>query len=267
MTIKKVLKIKDFSNFNFLGFYTLYIKEIKRFLNVGAQTLIAPAVTTLLFYGIFSIALGRNAYQINSYSFSEFLAPGLICMAILQNSFANTSSSILISKVQGNIVDILMPPISESELTFAFALGGITRGLMVGLVVAFTIYFFVPFKIHSLFYVIFFSIASALFLSLLGIFCGVWSLKFDHMAGITNFIITPLTFLSGTFYSINRLPEFWQLFAKFNPFFYMIDGLRYGFLGINDANLNVGIMMLVLGNIFFIFLCKYMFRKGYRLKS
>ncbi len=265
--MKKKKYVKDFSGFNWIGFFTLYSKEIKRFLNVGTQTLIAPAVTTLLFYGIFSIALGRNSLKINTLNFSEFLAPGLVCMAILQNAFANTSSSILISKVQGNIVDILMPPLSASELTFAFALGGITRGLIVGLVVAFTIYFFVPIKIYSIVYILYFSFSSALFLSLLGIFCGVWSQKFDHMAALTNFVITPLTFLSGTFYSINRLPEFWQQFALFNPFFYMIDGLRYGFLGINDGNLTVGIISLFIGNIVSIYFCMLMFKKGYRLKS
>jgi ABC-2 type transport system permease protein len=264
---KKEIYIKDYSGFNWIGFFTLYNKEIKRFLNVGTQTLIAPAVTTLLFYMIFTIALGRGSIKINSYDFSEFLAPGLICMAILQNAFANTSSSILISKVQGNIVDILMPPLSETELTCAFALGGITRGLVVGVIVAITIYLLVPLKIHSLFCILYFSISSALFLSLLGIFCGVWSQKFDHMAALTNFVITPLTFLSGTFYSISKLPETWQFIAYFNPFFYMIDGFRYGFLGVNDGNIVVGIVFLFIGNMTSIFICMKIFKKGYRLKN
>ena len=264
---KKRSYIKDYSGFNWIGFYTLYLKETKRFLNVGTQTLLAPAITTLLFYGIFSIALGRNDLKVNSINFTEFLAPGLICMAILQNSFANTSSSILISKVQGNIVDILMPPLSYAELTLAFALGGITRGLLVGIIVGLTIYFFVPMKLHSINFIIFYSFSSALFLSLLGVFCGVWSQKFDHMAAITNFIITPLTFLSGTFYSISKLPDTWQYLAIFNPFFYMIDGFRYGFLGINDGSLNIGIIFLLMGNISSILLCMYMFKNGYRLRN
>ena len=264
---KKEIYIKDYSGFNWTGFFTLYNKEIKRFLNVGTQTLIAPAVTTLLFYMIFTIALGRGTIQINSYDFSEFLAPGLICMAILQNAFANTSSSILISKVQGNIVDILMPPLSETELTYAFALGGITRGLLVGVIVAITIYLIVPLKIYSLFCILYFSISSALFLSLLGIFCGVWSQKFDHMAALTNFVITPLTFLSGTFYSISKLPETWQFLAYLNPFFYMIDGFRYGFLGENDGNIVIGVTFLFIGNITSIIICMRIFRKGYRLKN
>ena len=264
---KKEINIKDYSGFNLIGFFTLYRKEIKRFLNVGTQTLIAPAVTTLLFYIIFTVALGRGEIKINLYDFSEFLAPGLICMAILQNAFANTSSSILISKVQGNIVDTLMPPLSQSELTFAFALGGITRGLLVGIIVAITIYSIVPLKIYSLFCILYFSISSALFLSLLGIFCGVWSQKFDHMAALTNFVITPLTFLSGTFYSMEKLPETWQFVASINPFFYMIDGFRYGFLGVNDGNIIIGIIFLFIGNVTSILMCMRIFKKGYRLKS
>lgn len=267
MTIKKSIKIRDYEGFNWVGFFTLYSKEVKRFMNVGTQTLLAPAITTLLFYGIFAISLGRDSIKIGSFSFSEFLAPGLICMAILQNSFANTSSSILISKVQGNIVDILMPPLSELELTLAFTLGGITRGLIVGIVVGLTIYLFVPVTIHSISHILYFSISSSLFLSLLGIFCGVWSEKFDHMAALTNFVITPLTFLSGTFYSIKKLPESWQIFAQFNPFFYMIDGLRYGFLGIHDGKILLGILILALGNIILISSCMLMFNKGYRLRN
>ena len=261
------LKIKNYDGFNWVGFYTLYRKEIKRFFNVSTQTLLAPAITTVLFYIIFTIALGRNLVQINSVSFSEFLAPGLICMAALQNAFANTSSSLLISKVQGNIVDILMPPMSEVELTLAFSLGGITRGIVVGFVVALTIYTFVPIGIYSFFHIIYFALSSTMFLSLLGIFCGVWSQKFDHMAGITNFVITPLTFLSGTFYSINSLPELWQKIALFNPIFYMIDGLRYGFLGINDGNIYTGMLMLAIFNLIAISICMLVFKKGYRLRS
>ena len=264
---KKEIYIKDYSRFNWVGFYTLYNKEIKRFLNVGTQTLIAPAVTTLLFYMVFTIALGREAIKINSYDFSEFLAPGLICMAILQNSFANTSSSILISKVQGNIVDILMPPLSETELTWAFALGGITRGLVVGVIVAITIYLLVPLKIYSLFCILYFSISSALLLSLLGIFCGVWSQKFDHMAALTNFVITPLTFLSGTFYSISKLPETWQFVAYFNPFFYMIDGFRFGFLGTSDGSIIFGIIYLTFLSFIMWFIAFYLYKKGYKIKS
>ena len=261
------IKIKDFSKFNYIGFLTMYKRETLRFLNVATQTLVAPAVTTLLFYMIFAIALKRSILEISGVTFSEFLAPGLICMSILQNSFANTSSSILISKVQGNIVDILMPPISEKELTLAYSLGGITRGVMVGIVVATSIYIVVPISIFSIFHVTFFALTSALFLSTLGILCGIWAQKFDHMAGITNFIIVPLTFLSGTFYSISNLPEFWQKFTLFNPFFYMIDGFRYGILGLNDSNIIVGMIVLTLANIISLLICMHFFKTGYKLKN
>ena len=260
-------KLKNFKGFNWIGFFTLYLKEVKRFFNVFAQTIIAPGITTLLFYIIFSLSIDRNYLNTEHYTFSEFLAPGLICMAIMQNSFANTSSSILISKVQGNIVDVLMPPLSELELTFSYALGGITRGILVGLSILIMIYFTIEIKFTNLFYIFYFGFFSSLLLSLMGILCGIWSKKFDHMASITNFVILPLTFLSGTFYSIDRLPEFWHFLAHWNPFFYMIDGFRYGFIGYSDSNLNFGITILGVANIFFLFITIYIFKKGYGLRN
>ncbi len=259
--------IKNFEGFNWIGFYTLYTKEVKRFLNVFAQTIMAPAVTTLLFYLIFSLSIDRDYLNSSDHSFSEFLAPGLICMAIMQNSFANTSSSILISKVQGNIVDVLMPPMAEYELTFSYMLGGITRGLLVGFFVGFFIFFVVEIKIYNPWIILYFSMFSSSLLSLFGILCGIWAKKFDHMASVTNFIIIPLTFLSGTFYTIDRLPEFWRFLANWNPFFYIIDGFRFGFLGSNDSNIMIGVILLGLSNFFFLILTIRIFKKGYCLKS
>ncbi len=260
-------KIKSFKGFNWTGFFTLYMKEVKRFFNVFAQTILAPAVTTILFYLIFTLSLDRNFLISGDFSYSEFLAPGLICMSIMQNAFANTSSSILISKVQGNIVDVLMPPMSELELTFSYCLGGVTRGLLVGLSVGVLIYFFVPIQIYSVTIVIFFSVFSSLLLSLLGILCGIWAKKFDHMASVTNFIILPLTFLSGTFYTLDRLPEFWHFLASWNPFFYMIDGFRFGFLGQSDSNLLIGFIVLSSCNLIALLFTIYVFKKGYGLRS
>ena len=260
-------EFKVFKGFNKIGFATLYLKEVKRFLNVFAQTIIAPGITTLLFYIIFSLSIDRNYLTTNSYSFSEFLIPGLTCMAIMQNAFANTSSSIMISKVQGNIVDILMPPISELELTFSYALGGVTRGILVGCSILISICIWMPIEIHNFFIIIYFGFFSALLLSLLGVLCGIWSKKFDHMASITNFIILPLTFLSGTFYSIDRLPEFWHFIANWNPFFYMIDGFRYGFIGYNDSDITFGIIILAFLNLVFLALTIHIFKKGYGLRS
>ncbi len=259
--------IRSFKGFNWIGFLTLYKKEVKRFFNVFAQTILAPAVTTLLFYIIFTLSLDRNFLITGNFNYSEFLAPGLICMAIMQNAFANTSSSILISKVQGNIVDVLMPPISELELTFSYSLGGVTRGLLVGLSVSILIYLFVPVKIFNIAIIIYFAIFSSLLLSLLGILCGIWAKKFDHMASITNFIILPLTFLSGTFYTIDRLPAFWQFLANWNPFFYMIDGFRFGFLGQGDSNLITGCIILLILNFIFLILTIFIFKKGYGLRA
>tara|TARA_B100000963_G_C22563018_1_gene642364 strand:+ start:501 stop:1289 length:789 start_codon:yes stop_codon:yes gene_type:complete len=260
-------KIRSFKGFNWIGFVTLYKKEVQRFFNVFAQTILAPAVTTILFYLILTLSIDRDFLVNNNYSYSEFLAPGLICMSIMQNSFANTSSSILISKVQGNIVDVLMPPMSELELTFSYSLGGITRGVLVGVSVFVLINAFIPVKIYSLFLVIFFALTSASLLSLLGILCGIWAKKFDHMASITNFVILPLTFLSGTFYTIDRLPDFWKFLANWNPFFYIIDGFRYGFLGQGESNLLLGCGIMLVSNVFFIILTIYIFKKGYGLRS
>ena len=155
--MKETIQIKNFKGFNWYGFFTLYTKEVKRFFNVFAQTILAPAITTILFYMIFTISIDREYLVSDNYTFSEFLAPGLICMAIMQNAFANTSSSILISKVQGNIVDVLMPPLSEYELTFSYLLGGVTRGLLVGLSVSTIIYILVPIKIENIFIVLYFA--------------------------------------------------------------------------------------------------------------
>ncbi len=260
-------KIRNFKGFNWLGFWTLYLKEVKRFLNVFAQTVLAPAITTLLFYVIFTISVDRNYLNSENYLFSEFLAPGLVCMAIMQNAFANTSSSILISKVQGNIVDVLMPPLSEYELTFSYTLGGVTRGLLVGLSVSMVIYLIVPLQVYSFLIIFYFAVFSSLLLSLLGVLCGIWAKKFDHMASITNFIILPLTFLSGTFYSVAKLPEEFRFLAFWNPFFYIIDGFRYGFIGSGDSNVISGAIILAVANLFFLMLTIYIFKKGFGLRN
>ena len=260
-------KIRSFKGFNWMGFFTLYKKEVQRFFNVFAQTILAPAFTTILFYLILTLSIEREFLVNNNYSYSEFLAPGLICMAIMQNAFANTSSSILISKVQGNIVDVLMPPMSELELTFSYSLGGITRGILVGISVFILINIFVTIEIDNFLLITFFGITSASLLSLLGILCGIWAKKFDHMASITNFVILPLTFLSGTFYTIDRLPDIWKFLAIWNPFFYIIDGFRYGFLGQGESNLIIGCAIMILSNLFFIIITIYVFKKGYGLRS
>ncbi|MBR9972509.1 ABC transporter permease [Magnetospirillum sulfuroxidans] len=252
---------------NWLGFRTLLTKEVRRFLKVYFQTILAPVVTTLLFLAVFALALGRVAAGIHGVPFVEFLVPGLIMMAMVQNAFANTSSSLIIAKVQGNIVDMLMPPLSAAEQTIAIALGGVIRGVVVGLAVGLTMTIFVTVHIHALFFIVFHAVMGSLMLSLLGMIGGIWADKFDHMAAVTNFIVTPLSFLSGTFYTIDRLPEGFHAFALANPFFYMIDGFRYGFIGHADGSLAVGLAVVGLVDAFLLWLTWRMLATGYKLKA
>jgi ABC-2 type transport system permease protein len=252
---------------NWRGLWTLYMKEVWRFLNVFAQTLAAPLVTALLFFLIFNLALGRAVETAGGVPYPQFLAPGLIMMTLVQNSFANTSSSILIAKVQGNIVDVLMPPLSATELTVGFAMGGVTRGLMVGVAVLIGLLPFAPVEIHDPIAIVYFAFMASLMLSLLGMIGGIWAEKFDHLAAITNFVITPLSFLSGTFYSIQRLPEEWHIAAFVNPFFYMIDGLRYGFIGHADGSIAVGAVLVLAVNAALMLWTHRMIATGYKLKA
>lgn len=252
---------------NWTGLWTLYLREVRRFMKVYTQTLIAPLVTTLLFLAVFALALGGQDRIVDGLPFTTFLAPGLIMMAIAQNSFANTSSSIVIAKVQGNIVDSLMPPLNAHELVFGFAIGGMTRGVCVAVVVWAAMAVAVGIGVHSFAFVIFHGVMGALMLSLLGLAGGIWSEKFDHIAAVTNFVITPLAFLSGTFYSIQRLPEAAQVAAHLNPFFYMIDGIRYGFIGHADGSLAAGIAVMTGINAGLWRLCTWMFKTGYKLRD
>jgi ABC-2 type transport system permease protein len=252
---------------NWRGLWTLYLREVRRFVKVSTQTILAPLVTTLLYLAIFVLAIGDAVRTVGGVSFDAFLAPGLIMMAMVQNAFANTASSILIAKVQGNIVDTLMPPLSPGELTCGFALGGVTRGLAVGAGMWLAILLFVDTGLHDLFFVVFHAVAASLTLSLLGVIGGVWAEKFDHMAAVTNFIITPLSFLSGTFYSIAGLPHLWYVVAHLNPFFYMIDGFRYGLTGHADGSLVAGLFVMTVVNALLWALAYGMFARGYRLKA
>ena len=252
---------------NWVGLWTLYTKEVSRFIKVFTQTVAAPVVTTLLFYAIFALALGGIVRQVGDVPFLKFLGPGLIMMAMVQNAFANSSSSVLIAKVQGNIVDVLMPPLSSVELAVAYVAGGITRGLLVGLVTCAAMLPFVPLGVHNLAFIVFHSIAATMMLALLGMIGGIWAQKFDHIAAVTNFVITPLAFLSGTFYSIERLPEAWQIAAHLNPFFYMIDGFRYGFIGQTDGTLMIGLGVLTAVNIALWVVVLRMLQTGYKLKA
>ena len=251
---------------NWIGVWTFYVKEVRRFVKVATQTIFAPVVTSLLFLAIFTLALGRAVETVGGVPFAVFLAPGLIMAAIIQNAFANTSSSLLISKIQGNIVDVLMPPMNPAELTVGYVLAGMTRGIAVAAATGLAIAMLVPLPMHSIVFVLFHGATGALMLSLLGVMAGIWADKFDQVAGVTNFVIMPLAFLSGTFYSIERLPLIWQTIAHFNPLFYLIDGFRYGFIGHADGSLLIGVLVVISVNVALWWLCHVMFATGYKLK-
>ncbi|MFN3827840.1 MAG: ABC transporter permease [Micavibrio sp.] len=252
---------------NRIGLLTFIGKEVSRFANIYVQTLLAPVITTILFFLIFALALGQHNEAVEGVPYLEFLVPGLVMMAMVQNAFANTSSSILISKVQGNIVDVLMPPLSPGELLVGYTLGGVIRGLAVGIACVLSLRLFVPFGIHSPSIFILSAVLSTLMLSLIGVAGGLWSEKFDHMATITNFVVTPLAFLSGTFYSTQKLPEIWHGIAMANPFFHMIDSFRYSMIGYADADIASGLIWLAIVNALLLGLCYRMFRTGYKIRA
>lgn len=265
--MKSTLAPRKIKGMNIIGLQTLIGKEVGRFVSVYTQTIVAPVITTLLFYAVFALAFGGVARTVGDMPYMTFLAPGLVMMTMVQNAFANTSSSLVIAKVQGNIVDVLMPPLSATELFLGYTIGGIFRGLCVGFVVAVVVAITVGMSVYSLFHIIAFAVLGNMMLSSIGLAAGIWSQKFDHIAAVTNFIVTPLTFLSGTFYSINQLPVAWHDLALYNPFFYMIDGFRYGFIGHADGNLMVGLVVLVGINILLSLLCLWMFKTGYKIKT
>lgn len=252
---------------NLVGLWTLYLKEVRRFMKVGAQTVLAPVITTLVFLAIFALAMHRAETVIGDLPFLHFLAPGLIMMAIVQNAFANTSSSLVIAKIQGNIVDYLMPPLGAGELLFGMIMGGITRGVVVGVAVWISMLPFVALLPEHPLLVAYYIVASSLMLSLLGYLGGLWADKFDQLAAVTNFVITPLSFLSGTFYSIEALPESLRWIAFANPFFYMIDGIRYAFTGHADGSVELGMAVLLLVNLGLWVLAYRLMRRGYKLKA
>jgi len=217
------------------SFLTLFYKELLRFWKVGFQTVAAPVLTSLLYLVIFAHALEDRVKVYENVGYSEFLVPGLVMMSVLQNSFANSSSSLIQSKVTGNIVFMLLPPISYLEFFGAYVLASVARGLAVGAGVLAVTVWFVDLSIKAPAWVFAFALLGSAILGALGLIAGIWADKFDQLAAFQNFVIMPLTFLSGVFYSIHSLPPMWQAFSHLNPFFYMIDGFRYGFFGISDV--------------------------------
>lgn len=253
---------------NWLGMRTLYYREVWRFLKVWNQTLLAPVITALLWLAILTLALGGNrGGGVEELPFSEFVIPGLIMMSVMQNAFANTSSSLIISKIQGVIVDLLMPPFTAGEINACMVGGGVTRGVMVGIVAWVATLVFVPtLPLHPLL-ALFYLVAASMALALLGVIGGIWSQSFDQMTVITNYIVTPLSFLSGTFYSVKVLPGIWHEISYYNPFFYMMDGFRYALTGYKDGSIETGIIVLCVLNLVLWLVAHKMLASGWRLKS
>ena len=249
------------------GAFTLLKKEVLRFLKVYHQTVFSPVINIILFLAVFSLSVGSKISEIQGVSFAVFMSAGLILMAAMQNSFANSASSFVVSKIMGHVVDVLIPPLGAFEILFAFTIGAILRGIAVAIVAYLTILIFVPLHFYSLGCAIFYLLFACMFLGLLGVLCGVISSSFDHMAAMTSYVITPLTFLSGTFYSTNSLPEFWRHVSHFNPFFYMIDGFRYGLTGHHDGNLLTGVIFILSINFVLGLILFFLIKKGYKIKN
>ena len=250
---------------SFIGSSTLFIKEVKRFLKVYQQTIVAPAFTSLLFLLVINVAIeDRTNYKFN---YIDFLAPGLIIMGMMQNSFANTSSSLLSSKVAGNIVDLLMPPFKVNEIIIVYCMAAIIRSILVGLVTFLIMMPFINFDFLNFYNLVIFSILGSMLLALIGLLAGIWAEKFDNMSAITNFVITPLTFLSGTFYSIDKLREPFYTISLYNPFYYIIDGFRNSFIFTETESMFNGIFYLTALNAIMYLVCYYLLKSGWKLKS
>ena len=268
MVAKKYqIGVRKFGLVNWIGFRTLYIKEVSRFLVVWAQTLLSPLVSSLLFLSVLSLALGNERGEVLGFSFISFLAPGLIAMSIIQQSFSHSVSSLMIAKIQGNITDTLFAPLSAVEVSLAIILAAVTRSIVILIISIIVFSLIVEIHIYSIFYIFVGAFLGSFILGALGFITGLWAEKFDHTATITNFIVTPLSFLSGVFYSVDRLPDFFQSISKINPFFFIIDITRFGFLGVSDGSIFFGLIYLTILAFVMWFLSYYLYKIGYKIKS
>ncbi|MGF6758434.1 ABC transporter permease [Paraburkholderia sp. GAS42] len=248
------------------GFGTLFYKEILRFWKVSFQTVLAPVVTALLYLTIFGHALRDHVQVYPGVGYTSFLIPGLVMMSVLQNAFANSSSSLIQSKITGNLVFVLLPPLSHGEMFGAYVLAALVRGLAVGFGVFIVTVCFIPVSFVAPFYIVAFALLGALILGTLGLIAGIWAEKFDQLATFQNFLITPLTFLSGVFYSTHTLPPVWREVSRLNPFFYMIDGFRYGFFGMSDIDPLVSLAIVSGFFVVLAVLALRMLATGYKLR-
>ena len=259
--------VRRFGRVNWQGLKTLAGREVRRFLAVYSQTIAAPVVTAILFMVVFTLAFGEGRGDSLGLPFEQFLAPGVLMMTVIQNAFANTSSSLIIAKVQGTIVDALMPPLSAAEILAGYVAGGLARGAVCAVAVGAIVFPVVGVGLAHPAWAVVFVVSASLMLSLIGLLAAIYAEKFDQMAAITNFVVTPLSFLSGTFYSIDRLPETFRTLSHGNPFFYLIDGFRYGALGRSDADPWLGLALTMAVNAVLAAIALRWLATGYRLKS
>jgi ABC-2 type transport system permease protein len=257
---------RAYHGMNWEGLKTLYVREVRRFMKVGLQTLAAPVVTALLYMLVFVVAVGGGR-AVHDVAYGTFVAPGLIMMQILSNAFANSSSSLLQAKFNGLMGDFITPPLSPAEHVIGFGGGAATRGVFVGVISLAAILPFARLGVSHIWAVLYFGAGAALIMAFLGIMAGLWSEKFDHIAAVTNFVIMPMTFLSGTFYLVERLPEPFRTASHYNPIFYLIDGFRYGFIGHAEGRLAVGVPMTAILVVGLGATCLWMFRVGYKIKT
>ena len=261
-TKKYKIGSRRFGLINWVGAWTLYKKEVLRFLIVWIQTIFSPLISSLLFLLVLSLAIGADRGDILGVPFITFLAPGLISMQVIQQSFSHSSSSFMIGKIQGNILDLLYAPLSAAEVTVSISLAAVTRSVMIAAVSIIVFKLIIKIEITNYLLLVIFTLLSSFILGNIGIIAGLWAEKFDHMATVTNFVIVPLSFLSGTFYSIDRLPEFLQIVSKANPFFYMIDGFRYSFIGQADGSITIGLVYLTILSVVSWFITYLLYKNG-----
>tara|TARA_A100001011_G_scaffold270476_1_gene279709 strand:- start:205 stop:1017 length:813 start_codon:yes stop_codon:yes gene_type:complete len=258
---------RRFGPINWIGTYSLFKKEVLRFLTVSGQTLFGPILTSVLFLTVISLAIGDQRAEVLGVPYIKFLASGLIMMQVIQQSFAHSSSSLMMGKMMGTITDIIHSPLSSSEVVFAITLASTARGLLIASVSTLIFVFFIDLSIENFFLWFIYLFLGGLFMGSLGIIVGLYADKFDQMSTVTNFIIVPLSFLSGTFYSIERLPEFLKILSNYNPFFHMIDGFRYAFIGKLDGSVTFGITLLTFLSLTIIYIAYFLVNKGYKIKS
>ena len=261
------LRVNKFGFINATGFVSLYTRECSRFFVVWAQTLLSPLVSSLLFLSVLSLALGNERGDVLGHNFIVFLAPGLIIQSMMLQSFSHSTSSLMISKMQGNIIDILYAPLSALEVSISIILAAVTRSIIIGIVSTLVFFFIVDLKITNILYIFYSAFFGSFFIGSLGFVTGLWATKFDHTATITNFIITPLAFLSGVFYTIDKLPSIFHTISFFNPFFHIINIFRYGFLGVSDGGIFFGMIYLPMLALLAWFIAFLLYKKGYKIKS